>query len=428
MADRWMDERDREWRRMRGYGRDDERRDFGREAYRRDDGGRGRYAEARSFERDDDENGYPGDVGYEGGRDKVFGQDQSGTSYGGETDRYAPGHLGGPSGYRDAGYGAGRSGWQNPDYGGVSPAMRRGGGYGRGRFEGDDDTRRDYGRRFGPRMGEGGRYYGDDARESIYREEWSQGRRDYGAAPRDYDAGYSETRARYHDRGYGEPGYETASSIGYDPDPLRTASGGAYSGGLGGYDYERGYSDAGRRGDRDRQDRAERTRRFEDAGRGAGEFLHRAGQKMADWFSGGGEGRAYDDRGYDRNRGGRRGLGPQGYKRSDDRISEDAHERLTDDSWLDASNIVVSVSGGEVTLSGTVDSREAKHRAERIVEDVAGVNHVQNNLRVQRGGFLTGDSTGYGDTVAEAQMRRENPTATSTTGEGGGQSTAGRKQ
>jgi hypothetical protein len=148
---------------------------------------------------------------------------------------------------------------------------------------------------------------------------------------------------------------------------------------------------------------------------------------MADWFSGGGEARAYDDRDQ-RDGGGRRGMGPKGYKRSDDRITEDAHERLTDDSWLDASNISVSVSGGEVTLSGTVDSREAKHRAERVVEDIPGVNHVQNNLRVQRGNFLTSDSTGYGDSVAEAQMRRENPVGTSTTGEGGGQSTAGRKQ
>jgi hypothetical protein len=386
MADRWMDERDRAWRRQRGYGRDD-------------DGFRGgRYAEARSFDRGDDEEAYEGDGGYEGGRDKVFGQDQSGTSYGGETDRYAPGHMGGPSGYRSSGSERGRSGWQSPDYGGVSPAMRRGGGYGRGRFQGDDYTRSDYGRRYGFGRGEraydeGGRYYGDDAREPVYREEWSQGRRDPGSAPRAYDAGYSETRARYHDRGYGQSGYETGGSIGYDPDPLRTASGGT-----GGYDYERGYGDAGR---------SARTRSFEDAGRGAGDFVRRAGQKVADWFSGGSEARSYDEP----YRGDRRGMGPAGYKRSDDRISEDAHERLTDDSWLDASNISVSVSGGEVTLSGTVDSREAKHRAERLVDDISGVNHVQNNLRIQKAGFLKSDSTGYGDTVAEAQMSRETPIA-----------------
>jgi hypothetical protein len=290
--------------------------------------------------------------------------------------------------------------------------MRRGGGYGRGHFQGDDYTRSDYGRRFGPGWAEGGRYYGDDAREPIYREEWSQGRRDSGEAPRGYDAGYSETRARYHGRGYGEPGFGS-------DDFERGSERRTWSGGTGGYDYERGYGDGGRE-----EQRTERTRRFEEAGRGAGDFLHRAGQRMADWFSGGSEARAYDDR----DRGGQRGLGPQGYRRSDDRISEDANERLTDDSWLDASAIAVSVSGGEVTLSGTVGSREAKHRAERIVEDISGVNHVQNNLRIQKPGFLRSDSTGYGDSVAEAQMRRENPTATSTTGQGGGQSTAGRKQ
>jgi hypothetical protein len=34
-----------------------------------------------------------------------------------------------------------------------------------------------------------------------------------------------------------------------------------------------------------------------------------------------------------------------------------------------------------VTLSGTVTDRDAKHRAERLVEDITGVGHVQNNLR-----------------------------------------------
>ena len=398
MADRWMDGRDRQWRRTRGYDRDDDRG--------------GRHAEGRSFDRGDDDNGYEGDGGYEGGRDKVFGQDETGTSYGGETDR---------RGYRspdfDRGQRGGQRGWQNPNYGGVSPAMRRGGGYGRGQFQGDDYTRSDYGRQYGfggggrGSGGDGGRYYGDDARERIYREEWSQGGHDSGRAPRGYDAGYSQTRAQYHDRGYGQPGY------GGD-DYERGSAQRTYSGGTGGYDYERGYGDGGR------GDRTDRTERFEDAGRGAGDFMRRAGQRVADWFSGGSESRAYDDR----DRGDRRGMGPQGYKRSDDKISEDAHERLTDDSWLDASSVSVSVSGGEVTLSGTVDSREAKHRAERLVEDISGVSHVQNNLRIQKANFLKSDSTGYGDSVAEAQMRRESPVATSTTGEGAGHSTAGRKQ
>lgn len=420
MANRWMDDRDRDrderdWRGQGHYSREQYTRG-GRDEDRGEYRGRGRWDEERSFDRGDyDEDDYQGDVGYEGGRDKVFGQRETGASYGGETDRRY-GRYGG--GYRGGEYDRDRPGWQNPEYGGVSPAMRRGGGYGRGRF--DDYELHDYPRRqSGPGRGEGGRYYGDDARDRIYREEWSQGRRDYGQAPRGYDAGYSETRARYHERGYGQPGFGGSGEP--SRDQMREDAQRAFSGGTGGYDYERGYGDAGRS-----EGRSDRTRKFEEAGRGAGDFLHRAGQRMADWFSGGSEARAYDDR--ERDRGGRRGMGPQGYRRSDDRISEDAHERLTDDSWLDASSISVSVSGGEVTLAGTVESREAKHRAERIVEDISGVSHVQNNLRIQKAGPLRSDSTGYGDTVAEAQMRREGPTGTSGAGDGGGQSTASRKQ
>jgi osmotically-inducible protein OsmY len=193
------------------------------------------------------------------------------------------------------------------------------------------------------------------------------------------------------------------------------------AGGTGGYDYERGYGDGGRRDTR-------RTERFEDAGRNAGDFLHRAGEKVASWFGGGGEAPAYEPGAYGRaGSRGARGLGPQGYKRSDERISDDAHERLTDDAWLDASNISISVSGCEVTLSGTVETREAKHRAERLVENISGVVHVQNNLRLAKANFLTRPTSGYGDSVLDAEMRRDDPTANGTGGSGGGQSTAGKK-
>jgi BON domain len=83
---------------------------------------------------------------------------------------------------------------------------------------------------------------------------------------------------------------------------------------------------------------------------------------------------------------GYRGRGPKGYTRSDDRIREDVNDRLTDDWSLDASDIEVSVSGGEVTLSGTVNSRMDKRRAEDIAESVSGVRNVQNNLRVRQQG------------------------------------------
>jgi hypothetical protein len=79
-----------------------------------------------------------------------------------------------------------------------------------------------------------------------------------------------------------------------------------------------------------------------------------------------------------------RGRGPKNYTRSDDRIREDVNDRLTDDPHIDASEIDVKVTSCEVTLTGTVDSREAKRRAEDCVESVSGVKNVQNNLRVQR--------------------------------------------
>ena len=59
-----------------------------------------------------------------------------------------------------------------------------------------------------------------------------------------------------------------------------------------------------------------------------------------------------------------RGRGPKDYKRSDDRIKEDVNDRITDDYFLDASDISVEVSDQEVTLSGTVQSRWEKRRAE----------------------------------------------------------------
>jgi osmotically-inducible protein OsmY len=330
----------------------------------------------------------------------VFGERESGASYGGpEAGRMRSGPSSG---------GSGAPGSQSPDYEGVSPAMRQGaygGAYGQGmRFSSQDYTR-------------GGRYYGDDSREPVYREEYGQGGYDYTDAPRGYDAQRSATRERYHAQGYGQPGYG-----GY-PGEYRRPMTRPAAGGTGGYDYERGYGDGGRRESRPES----RGERFEDAGRNAGDFLHRAGEKVASWFAGGGEGRIHDPHYLDPNYG-KRGLGPQGYKRSDERISDDAHERLTDDTWLDASNIAISVSACEVTLSGTVDSREAKHRAERLVEDISGVTHVQNNLRIAKGSFLTSPTSGYGDSVLGAQMRSaDEAAANGTGGAGGGQSTAGKK-
>jgi hypothetical protein len=92
-----------------------------------------------------------------------------------------------------------------------------------------------------------------------------------------------------------------------------------------------------------------------------------------------------------------RGRGPRNYVRSDDRIRDDINERLTQDRFVDASDIDVVVNRGEVTLTGAVDSRLARRRAEDIADAVLGVTHVQNNLRVHDGGRDAARSQGSGD-------------------------------
>jgi hypothetical protein len=79
----------------------------------------------------------------------------------------------------------------------------------------------------------------------------------------------------------------------------------------------------------------------------------------------------------------RRNRGPKGYKRSDERIREDVCDRLIE-ADVDASDVSVTVSDGEVLLVGTVGSRRAKHEIEMVSEVVPGVHDVQNQIRVRR--------------------------------------------
>jgi hypothetical protein len=55
------------------------------------------------------------------------------------------------------------------------------------------------------------------------------------------------------------------------------------------------------------------------------------------------------------------------------------------DDEVDASDITVTVSQGEVTLEGTVSDRRSKNRAEDIVDSVQGVKDIDNKLRAQKG-------------------------------------------
>ncbi len=78
-----------------------------------------------------------------------------------------------------------------------------------------------------------------------------------------------------------------------------------------------------------------------------------------------------------------RGRGPRNYQRSDDRIREDICERLMR-TWMDAEDVDIKVDKGEVTLSGTVRSRDEKRAIEDLCEEVLGVKEVHNEIRVAR--------------------------------------------
>ena len=77
------------------------------------------------------------------------------------------------------------------------------------------------------------------------------------------------------------------------------------------------------------------------------------------------------------------GFGPRGYQRSDDRICEELHDRLTAHGFIDATDIKCAVQNGEVTLNGFVHSRRTKRAAEDVADGILGVRDVHNNLRIQ---------------------------------------------
>lgn len=74
------------------------------------------------------------------------------------------------------------------------------------------------------------------------------------------------------------------------------------------------------------------------------------------------------------------GMGPVGYKRSEQRVWEDVCDLLTFTDDIDATHVEVSVHNCEVTLSGRVGDRYQKKLAEELAESVWGVKDVHNRL------------------------------------------------
>jgi hypothetical protein len=86
----------------------------------------------------------------------------------------------------------------------------------------------------------------------------------------------------------------------------------------------------------------------------------------------------------ERERGPYAGVGPRGYRRSDERIMDEVCERLTRHGEIDARGIELDVKDGEVILKGRVKDRRTKRMAEDVALSVSGVDDVRNELRLMR--------------------------------------------
>lgn len=207
------------------------------------------------------------------------------------------------------------------------------------------------GREYGGSQSRGGQYGGEYDR-GEYGQNWRSGR--------EHQSGREDYSTRGWDRDYTSGRQSRYGSSGHDY-------------GQSGFGFGERYGERGRgyegRGDYDRGDYGSQEERG---------WLDRAADTVASWF---GDEEAERRRHMDEQRR-YRGRGPKGYRRSDDRIKEDVNDRLSE-GYLDASEIEVSVTNAEVTLTGTVNSRSDKRRAEDIAESVAGVTNVENRIRVK---------------------------------------------
>ncbi len=231
-------------------------------------------------------------------------------------------------------YGYGTSiGGRYSDYGSDRNYNERG-RYGENQFSRDSGFNR-------------GRYTGDRDEGYGSSNEWGGSSGDYG---RDYLNYGSERGANERSR----DDYDRYNREGRN----YNRGGGNFGGGSYGSDYNRN-----RRGYNEDRDWWDKT-----------------SDEVSSWF---GDEDAERRREMDRRMSGQhRGKGPKGYTRSDDRIKEDINDRLSDDVFVDASSIDVTVDKGEVTLSGTVSTRSEKRRSEDIAEQVSGVKNVENRLRL----------------------------------------------
>ena len=315
----------------------------------------------------------------------------------------------GESRYGEGRGGEGRYGEYGGGRGSSSSSYDRG-SYGGGSYRGGERESERYGRQRREGWSGGGSYGRESSagggresgREGYWGRGWENERDDdtresrYGSYGRSgAERGYSEGMRDYSSQRYNYPtGFRSTESYGERGR---------------GYDYDR-----------------ERYGQGEERG-----WWDRASDAVASWF---GDEEAERRRRMDQQRE-HRGRGPKGYRRSDERIKEDVNDRLSDDYYLDASDVEVAVTNTEVTLTGTVTSREDKRRAEDIAESVSGVTNVENRLRVKQGRYGdysssntgTGSSygTGMGSSTGTGASMGTTGTGTGTTGTATDTSTIG---
>jgi osmotically-inducible protein OsmY len=104
------------------------------------------------------------------------------------------------------------------------------------------------------------------------------------------------------------------------------------------------------------------------------------------------------------------GVGPRGYRRSDERIREDVCERFAQHGQLDPSDVEVAVRDGEVLLTGSVATRAQKRLAEDIADRVLCVVEVQNHLHVRRSGEAAQMPRGAASAVDANRTHPSSPT------------------
>lgn len=74
-------------------------------------------------------------------------------------------------------------------------------------------------------------------------------------------------------------------------------------------------------------------------------------------------------------------------------MKEEVLKKLLMNGEVDAHNFEIKVEDGVVTLEGDVTGRHAKKVINRCLEDMDGIRHVENRLKIRR---VTRFSESYG--------------------------------